>query len=290
MHPRVSTEGCRHRPLSSVMRSAVAILALLSGAPAALAESAVGPALIAIIIDDLGNQLGAGRRVVALPGPVACAFMPHTAHAERLANSAHAAGKEVMLHLPMQPMDMQRIAGPGEISLENGRAELGRILATDLASVPHAVGINNHMGSLITRHPGHMGWLMDELAARGNLFFVDSFTSAASVAYRLAQERGIPTVRRHVFLDDDPAPDAVAAQFRRLLRQAKARGYAVGIGHPYPATLDHLEAALPELEAAGIRLVTVSTLTDALQRGELSHDIGPALTVSRAPESVLHAQ
>jgi hypothetical protein len=139
-------------------------------------------ALIAVIIDDLGNQRTAGERTVALEGPVACAIMPHTRHATYLAERAFAAGKEVMLHLPMQPMQMQRIAGPGEISLDTKRRQLDHILQTDLNSVPHAVGVNNHMGSLITRHPGHMRWLMEELSRRGDLFFVDSYTTPSSVA------------------------------------------------------------------------------------------------------------
>ena len=118
------------------------------------------PVLIAVIIDDLGNQRGAGERTVELEGPVACAIMPHTRHATYLAQRAFAVGKEVMLHLPMQPMQMQRIAGPGEISLDTQRRQLEHILQIDLDSVPHVVGVNNHMGSLITRHPGHMRWLM----------------------------------------------------------------------------------------------------------------------------------
>jgi polysaccharide deacetylase 2 family uncharacterized protein YibQ len=262
--------------LTAILSLVVCWASAVVAAPA-LQQTQPAP-VIAIIIDDLGNQLIAGRRVVDLPGPVACAFMPHTAHAATLARAAHLQGKEVMLHLPMQPMDMQRIAGPGEISLENGQAELRLILANDLASVPHAVGVNNHMGSLITRHPGHMGWLMNELAERGNLFFVDSFTSAASVAYKLARERGVPTVRRHVFLDDDPSPAAIVAQFQRLLSQARTRGYAVGIGHPYPATLTLLEGLLPALAEEGVQLVPVSTITAALQRGELQHELTAELS------------
>jgi polysaccharide deacetylase 2 family uncharacterized protein YibQ len=254
-------------------------LAAIATAPAGAA--AAGKPLLAIIIDDLGNQRRLGMQAVELPGPVACAFMPHTPYAAELAERAHVNGKEVMLHLPMQPNEMQRIAGLGEISLDNQRGDLRRILASDLATVPHVVGINNHMGSLITRHPGHMAWLMDELAVRGNLFFVDSYTTAASVALATALERGVPAVRRHVFLDDDPAPAAVAEQFARLQQHARRRGFAVGIGHPYPATLAFLQSQLPELSAAGFELVSIQEILRRLERGELHQD-APAIPLASA--------
>lgn len=240
---------------------------------AVLADASEQPGLIAIIIDDLGNQLKAGRRAIALPAPLACSVMPHTAYGALLAGEAHAAGKEVMLHLPMQPTQMERIAGPGEISLENSNQQLRQIVANDLNSVPHAIGVNNHMGSLITRHPGHMRWLMDELAARGDLFFVDSVTTSASVAYALALESGVPAARRHVFLDADPDAAQIAAQFDRLLQQARARGYAVGIGHPYTSTLDFLEQALPLLQQnPEFRLVPVSQIIAQLGSGQLRRE------------------
>lgn len=218
-------------------------------------------ALIAVIIDDLGNHRSAGERTVELEGPIACAIMPHTRHAAYLAKRAHASGKEVMLHLPMQPMQMQRIAGPGEISLDTKRVQLSHILQTDLDSVPHVVGVNNHMGSLITRHPGHMRWLMEELSKRGDLFFVDSYTTPSSIAYDMAVEKGVPAARRHVFLDSIATAEHVARQFEHLKRQADINGYALAIGHPYDVTLDYLEAALPELGEQGYELVSVETIT-----------------------------
>jgi polysaccharide deacetylase 2 family uncharacterized protein YibQ len=214
--------------------------------------------MIAVIIDDLGNQRLPGLRTIALDGPIACAIMPFTAHSTYLAEHAFAAGKEVILHLPMQPVEMERIAGPGEISLDTDKAELAYILDQNLGSVPHSVGISNHMGSLITRHPGHMRWLMQELASRGDLFFIDSFTTPDSVAYEIAIETGIPAARRHIFLDNEQTPAAIDKQFARLKRQARKNGFAIGIGHPYPATLDYLQTALPDLEKQGIRLVPVA--------------------------------
>ncbi|MBT8422873.1 MAG: divergent polysaccharide deacetylase family protein [Gammaproteobacteria bacterium] len=266
---------------------ALGVLLSPSAAPAVDAVDAEQPpALIAIIIDDLGNQLVAGRRTIALDAPIACAVMPHTAYSRLLAREAHGAGKEVMLHLPMQPMQAHRIAGPGEITLESGVQQLQHLLDSNFSAVPHAVGVNNHMGSLLTRHPGHMRWLMQALRERGDLFFIDSRTTSSSVAYAMALEGGIPAARRHVFLDPDKSPDAIEAQFDRLLRQAQRRGYAIGIGHPYPATLDLLEAKFAQLkDDARFEVVPVSTIVGLLESGDLQRETGPVIVSHLSAQS-----
>jgi polysaccharide deacetylase 2 family uncharacterized protein YibQ len=232
-----------------------------AGSPTAIPEEfpAYRPR-IALIIDDLGNLGPAGERTIRLPGPVACAILPHTPYARAIARQAHAAGKEVLLHLPLQPVEAYQPLGMGTIGLDTTRAQLARILEADLGSVPYAVGINSHMGSLITRHPGHMRWLMGELKARGDLFFVDSYTTAASVALQLAREQGVPALRRDVFLDGEPEPAAIERAFQRLKALAGEQGFALGIGHPYPQTLEYLERVLPHLGPDGYELVPVSRL------------------------------
>lgn len=127
-------------------------------------------------------------------------------------------------------------------------------------SIPHAIGINNHRGSLLTRHPGHMSWLMEEINERGNLFFIDSFTTHESIALDLAREHGVPAIRRDVFLDPDSAKETVEREFARLKSLALKRGFALGIGHPYPITLAFLERELPKLADEKIELISVSEL------------------------------
>lgn len=214
---------------------------------------------IAIIIDDVGNRLVEGRRAVALPGPVALAFLPHTPNARVLADAAHDAGKEVMLHLPLQALE-DRDPGPGALLLDTTEPAFRRIVRADLAAIPHVRGVNTHMGSLLTRHPGHMAWLMEELRAVGGLFFVDSYTAVESVALQLAREAGIPSVRRHVFLDAEISHEGVRFQFTRLVAHAREHGYAVGIGHPLAETMDVLEDVLARLDEFGVDLVPVSDL------------------------------
>ena len=235
-----------------VARVLALLLCLLS--PLAAAGSGGAPPAISIIIDDIGARLRADRRAISLPGPVAFAFLPHTPHGPALAELAHAQGKEVLLHMPMQAIEDGPL-GPGAVTLHMDRVEFGEAVRRALAAVPHVSGVNNHMGSLLTRHPGHMTWLMQELKARGDLFFVDSRTSAQTVAERMAHEQGVPALRRHVFLDHDPSPAAVAAEFDRLITLARRQGMAVAIGHPHAATLDLLEQRLPALKTLGVELI-----------------------------------
>ena len=215
---------------------------------------------IAIIIDDLGYQLAAGHRTVALPGPVACAILPGTPGAATLARAAWENGKEVLLHLPLQSVDHDGAAEPGSITLDTTREAFADTFSRAMASVPFAVGVNGHRGSLLTRHPGHMGWLMEEILRAGGLYFVDSYTTHRSVALQVASERGVPAIKRDVFLDSDPAPEMVEREFERLKALARERGLAVAIGHPYPATLAFLERAIPGLVEEGIELVPLHEL------------------------------
>jgi polysaccharide deacetylase 2 family uncharacterized protein YibQ len=212
---------------------------------------------IGIIIDDLGNSLANGGRAARLPGAVACAVLPHTPFARSLADAAHAAGKEVMLHQPMASRDTQE-PGPGQLDAGMPALEMRATLDYDLSTVPHVIGVNNHMGSLLTTQPGAMDWLMRELAQR-RLFFVDSRTDAGTVAASAARRVGVPVLERTVFLDDDLTPAAVAVQLDRLEHLARRHGYALAIGHPYPVTLAALEHWLPQLAERGIHLIPLTS-------------------------------
>ena len=190
---------------------------------------------------------------------MAFAVLPQAPYSSRLAQLAHDRGKEVLLHLPMQALDGERL-GSGAITLDTTEDELDRILSENLLTVPHAAGISSHMGSLVTQHPGHMTWLMEAIDARGSLYFIDSYTTKASVALRFAREFGVPSIRRDVFLDRNLEQGFIEAQFERLISLALKRGTALGIGHPYPVTISVLERRLPRLVEEGIELVSVETL------------------------------
>ncbi|MDH3354882.1 MAG: divergent polysaccharide deacetylase family protein [Chromatiales bacterium] len=215
---------------------------------------------ISIIIDDMGNRLHEGGAAIALPGNLTYAVLPYTTYSKRLATAAHDAGKEVMLHQPMEAMSGNHLLGEGGITLDMTQKDIERTLRRNLASVPYSVGINNHMGSLMTRHPGNMGWLMSVLKRRGDLYFVDSKTTADSIAAQIAKEYAIPSAARNVFLDNDANPESIKKQFKRLIRHAKLTGSAVGIGHPYPETIAALKEMLPKLKEEGVKLIPVSKM------------------------------
>lgn len=252
------------------MNKRILVIASLVGAlqrPAMAADNHIADAtaaplqrpVIAIIIDDVGENLRYGERAVELPGPLAYSFLPYMDYVRPLAIMAHKRHKEVMLHLPMQAVDGRDI-GPGGLTLDMTRRELIQTVRDDLDAVPYVEGINNHMGSLLTQSPGTMQWLMRAIGKRGDLFFIDSRTTDMTVAQQVANENRVPTLSRDVFLDDDLTTRAIAHQFQRLLAVARRQGWALAIGHPHPATLAYLEKRLPRLGGDGVDLVPVSYL------------------------------
>ena len=248
-------------------RVTLPLLLCLSGLPAALADNVfttgqpVRQPAIALIIDDLGATTRSGKRAISLPGPVAMSFLPGAKHTNELAQLAHAHEKEVMLHLPMQALGQKsHHRHAGELMQHMPQQEFVATLNQNIAKVPHVSGINNHRGSLLTQQSDNMAWLMQELHSHGELFFIDSRTTAQTVAADMAQAYGIPTASRNVFLDNEPTAEAVRKQFRELVRRARSDGTALAIGHPHPATLKVLAEELPRLEAQGVQLVPVSQL------------------------------
>ena len=237
----------------------IAVALLLAGQ-----VNAESPAQIAIIIDDLGYQLEAGRRAIQLPGPVAYAVLPGTPRGRQLAQTAHDNGKEVLLHLPLQAAGSDSPAEPGSITLDMSRETFRTVFAEALDSIPFAIGVNSHRGSLLTRHPGHMRWLMEEIRGRDPLFFIDSFTTPESVALQVAGEMHVAAIKRDVFLDHEQTAESIAYEFERLKSLALERGVAVAIGHPHPATLELLERELPKLKEQGFELVAISGLLGSI--------------------------
>jgi len=215
--------------------------------------------LASIIIDDVGNNLEHGRNVIELPVALTIAILPGTTYARELARLATDKRKEVMLHLPMQSVEHHDHA-PGRLDLHMTRQAFRQQLRQNLNSVPYIRGVNNHMGSLLTRHPGHMAWLMDELSKQGELYFIDSKTTNKSIAEQIALEYDIPNMSRDFFLDPDDEEGTLRRQFDRFIDKVNSRGYALAIAHPYPKTIRFLQQHIGELEQAGITVIPVSEL------------------------------
>ena len=249
-----------HSKCAVYLLSAFSLLPPAQGGSLAPSGTSASPRpSIAIIIDDMGNSYPRGEQAIRLPGSVTFAFLPHTPHAVELANLANRLNKDVMLHLPLEAMNRQAL-GPGGVTLEMNYTDFHRTFIDDLNAIPHAIGVNNHMGSLLTQHPGHMDWLMRAISEQGSLFFVDSFTTPNSVATQFANEHWVPNVQRDVFLDHERNLVRINAQFNRLIEIAQRKGIALAIGHPYPETLLVLKTRLPALNTLGVKLVSISEL------------------------------
>jgi len=232
-----------------------ALLVCLAPVVATGSESAY----FAIVIDDLGHSRQELRAVLALPGPIAGAVLPHAPHSQVTADALYREGRDVLLHLPMEPID-EREAGPGALTRGMTPREIALTVDYDLTTVPHAIGVNNHMGSLLTQDRSSMQILMRHLGQHGNLFFLDSLTSAQSVAHDVAMQSALPTMVRDVFLDNDRSSEAIREQLARAVAQARRHGGVIAIGHPYPETLAVLNEQLPTLAQQGIELVSISDL------------------------------
>lgn len=211
--------------------------------------------VITLIIDDLGYNRVNGERAVNLPGQVTMAILPHTPHSKHLATLSYKKGKTVMLHTPMTNV-LDKAPGPGTLTTEMEKAQFMQIFRKALDSVPFVEGVNNHMGSKLTQDSTRMQWVMEEVYKR-QLFFVDSRTTAKSVAEKEARKVGIPAISRDIFLDHIRTEEAVNKAFDTMVRKAKHYGNMNAIAHPYNVTLNVLEKRLPELKEHGIRLISV---------------------------------
>lgn len=229
-------------------------------APLGPIPAADGSPRIALVIDDLGRSIEDVRRLAALGVPVTYAVLPFETLTPEVVAEVETVGGELLLHLPMEGRDGAN-PGPGALRVGMPRRELRAATRAALDAVPGAVGVNNHMGSVLSADATSMRAVLGEIAKR-DVYFLDSRTTADSVAYPAARDLGLPAAERDVFLDGDLSPAAIRHQFRRALEVARSEGSAIAIGHPHAATLQILESEVPQARAAGYTFVPVSTLLD----------------------------
>jgi len=216
-------------------------------------------ARLAIIIDDMGYDRASADAVFALQYPLTLSVLPGLPHSADVDEEAKRRGYQVLLHLPMASTGNDK---PEAIEIHAGMSaeEVSQTVAQMLATVPDAIGVNNHQGSEATADPNLMAELMPVLREY-KLFFVDSRTTTATVAYDTAQRMGVPAAYRNVpFLDDAADAGSIRRQLALAIRDARKQGAAIAIGHPHPATLQVLQEILPQLGSQGVTLVFVSQL------------------------------
>lgn len=217
-------------------------------------------AAVALVIDDLGRSLADVERIRALGVPVTYAVLPFESRTAEVAAALRSGRDEMLVHLPMEAAGGAD-PGPGALTVGMTTAELASSTRRALDAVEGAVGVNNHMGSMLSADRSAMGAILGVIAERG-LYFLDSRTSPRSVGFATARALDLPAAERQVFLDPDPRREAVRAEFRRLLALARERGAAVAIGHPHPDTLAVLEEEVPLARELGYRFVPVSYLLE----------------------------
>jgi polysaccharide deacetylase 2 family uncharacterized protein YibQ len=215
--------------------------------------------MISIVLDDVGVAQQHAEMAIALPSPIVLSIMTYAKNAAALAREAHAKGHEIMVHMPMQPVNASINPGPNALDVGMESGELQRRIDWGLGRLSGYVGFNNHMGSRFTQDAAGMRVVLAEAKQRG-LLFLDSKTIAGSVGDALAAEMGVTHIARDVFLDDDMSEAAVARQLAEVEAIARKQGYAVAIGHPHPATIAVLKRWLPEANARGFAIVPLTTI------------------------------
>ena len=221
---------------------------------------AIGKGTVAIIVDDMGSNLQEARELLAINIPLTFSIIPGLPKAKGVADVARGAGMKVMVHLPMEPQGYptQRLEENG-LLVKYATEEIAARTEALLATVPDAVGANNHMGSRFTEQEGKMLPVLQVLKAKG-LYFVDSRTTPRSVGFATAERLGVKTATRNVFLDNEQDVAAIRKQLYAAAKLARVKGGVIAICHPHPATIKALQETLPALQDNGIKFVTAGEL------------------------------
>ncbi|MEX6209562.1 divergent polysaccharide deacetylase family protein [Providencia huaxiensis] len=217
----------------------------------------VSAAKLAIVIDDFGYRVKEDNQILALPAAVTIAILPSSPHGREVAEKAHQQGRDILIHMPMKPLSNQPLE-KDTLSPSMSAEDIDQLIKNAIKRVPYAKGMNNHMGSEMTSSLPGMRNVMHSLS-QSNLFFLDSVTIGNTQVKNAAKEYGVPTLRRHIFIDNHQSEEETRSQLNKAVAYARKHGSAVAIGHPHPSTVRALQKYLPQLPA-DIELVAVSSL------------------------------
>jgi len=217
---------------------------------------------IALVIDDLGGERLIARELLEWDLPLTFSILPFTAYAKSIAREAHQKGKEVILHIPMEPHGYPKVR-PGEGALlgEMNEESLRRQLVKDIEAVPYIKGASNHMGSRLMEDPEKVKIILSELKRR-RLFFLDSRTTPQTVGINVAQGVGVKAMERSLFIDHSLDEEDIKQRIEKLIILSLSNGKAIGIGHPHPSTIKSLRAMIPQMKEKGIEIVPLSAVME----------------------------
>ena len=215
---------------------------------------------VAFVIDDVAYETVSMDRFASLGVPLTFAILPRAKHCKELSQKANAMNFPVLLHLPMEPQDMiHNDPGPSGLYLKMSDQELKTQFDRDVASIPHLIGINNHMGSAFTENEPKMTLVLEWVKKKG-LYFLDSRTSGRSVVCQVAKRLGVPCLANETFLDNKDDVQDIEAQLDLVLQLALKEGQTVAIGHYRRKYLvQALANKIPEFKARGVQIVTLPT-------------------------------
>lgn len=241
---------------------------------------------LSIVLDDLGYNRN-DFQAFFLPKEISFSILPFTPFAKQLANKAHQQGREILLHIPMEAKTDNSKLGEGALMSGIPEDEFKATLTNSLDYLPYVQGINNHMGSALTEQIKPMQWVMEVLLKRG-LYFIDSRTSAKSIAESIAKKTGVPTLRRHIFLDNIKTEAAMTEQFNHAIQLTAKKKAVIIIAHPYPETLNFLQQKFNE-QTDNIKLSTLSQIIPKAQGLTMAQekslfDASNDLTLSHHPK------
>jgi polysaccharide deacetylase 2 family uncharacterized protein YibQ len=235
-------------------------LTLVSSIPSAL-KTVLHPK-VAIVIDDIGGEDKISQELLCWDLPITLSILPFTPYSKTLAEEAHRKGKEVILHLPMEPHGYPQIRpGEGVLLEEMDKARLLHQLSKDIEAVPYITGVSNHMGSRLMEDPEKMKIVFSELKRRG-LFFLDSRTTPQTIGLQVAQSVGLKAVERSIFIDNSSTEEDIKRQLEQLIELSLSKGKAIGIGHPHPSTLKSIKEMIPKMKEKGIEVVPLSAVME----------------------------
>jgi len=235
-------------------------------------------AQIVLVMDDLGMNSRYTQAVSQLPGPISMAFLPYAPNVAKQAHEARRRGHEIMLHMPMEPLNPYLDLGPSPLRVGYSPLKIKQILKESVAKIGGVVAVNNHMGSRLTASPAEMAAVMDFMK-ENHLMYLDSMTTAASVALKTARQHRVSHARRDIFIDHENTPEFIEAQLEKTINHAKSEGYAIVIAHPRPETMRQLGPWLDSLKRHNIQLTSLSALI--LQYPELALDHQDAIKVAQ---------
>ena len=216
-------------------------------------------AVLCVVFDDGGQNVAQLKRCIALPFPVTVAVLPRLAHSKECAALVRQSGNEVILHQPMQAINLGVNPGEGAILPQMSGGEIAATLSQNIAELAPISGINNHEGSLITEDEVKVGFVLEAAHQKG-IYFLDSRTSSATKIPSVAMEMGFSYFQRDIFLDNEKSRENILGELRRGAEIANRQGFVIMIGHVWSAEIlpSVLEEVYPELKKKGYRFSTVS--------------------------------